>query len=98
MTASRWGEVKAVLASVLEAPAAGRPLAARHQARTPAEDRIGGIEGELPGPELGPDRRHQLAQQSRPGRDRNGVRHHDTCRPVNQPAASSTRRASSLVR
>ena len=37
-----------VMVSGAQAPAAGRPLAAGHQAPTPAEDRIGGIEGELP--------------------------------------------------
>ena len=68
--------------------------------RGPAQDPIRGIREVHVDAEFGANRGHQLAQQARPGRGRLDRRrgHSCTSRPVNQPAASNARRASSTVR
>lgn len=80
-------------------PAAVAPASA-HPAGPGAKHRIVGAEIHFVGTELRPHNRHQRAKQPDRLGELGGVwrRHHDTCRPVNQPACSITSRASSTVR
>ena len=89
-----------LVVGVAQAGRPRRPAALPDAAGRAAEYRIGGIEHQDAGPELGPDFRHQAGQQpgalvpaALPGRD-----HQDTSFPVSQPAFSSAARASCAVR
>jgi len=80
---------------------AGAPRATRNQASRATEHDVVDGEDKRLDAELRADRRHQLGQQRRVaralGRVLRGV-HSRTWPSVNQPARSSTRRASSAVR
>jgi hypothetical protein len=74
-----------------------RPDASGHRACRATKHRITGIEDENVAAELRAHHGHQLRQQAR--RARHALPGHKvTSLPVNQPAASSARRASSAVR
>ena len=83
---------------------AGRTFTSGDPAGAAAEDRVLGVEDQYLVAELGPDDAHQLLAQTQPGGPCLGRRgralrvHSRTSVPVNQPACSSTRRASSDVR
>ncbi len=74
-------------------------LAAGNPAGSPAEHQVVGGEFQDITAEFGTANRHQPAQQTPQNRavDFRGA-HQLTCRPSNQPASSSTARASSTVR
>ena len=56
--------VPALTVAPAQVPDAGRPFAAGHRARRPAEHRVSRVEGQHPGPELRAHRGHQLFQQA----------------------------------
>ncbi len=90
------------MVALTQAMARGRAVTPLDAAGTTAKDRVVAVEDQHVGTELGPNRRHQLPQQPKGVGDwlAGGTLpvHSRTAVPVNQPACSSTRRASWQVR